>query len=148
MLPQPLICVADVQKASSWFQQTLGLAGARGGPEYEQLVSNGQLVLQLHHWDAHEHPHLGNPDSKPYGNGEALWFMSEQIEQDYERAVQSGAEVLEAIAINPLANHLDDDAFVAAMQSAGLPEAYGRTLAELFSAVREGHTAMVSDGVE
>jgi hypothetical protein len=107
MLPQPLICVADVQQTSAWFQRTLGLVSAHGGPEYEQLVSNGQLVLQLHDWDAHEHPHLGSPDSKPYGNGAALWFMSEQVEQDYERAVQSGAEVLEAIAINPLANHLE-----------------------------------------
>jgi uncharacterized protein YbjT (DUF2867 family) len=43
---------------------------------------------------------------------------------------------------------IGDDAFVAAMQSAGLPEAYGRMLAELFSAVREGRTAAVSDGVE
>jgi hypothetical protein len=90
MLPQPLVCVADFQKSSARFQRTLGLASAHGGPEYEQLVSNGQLVLQLHNWDAHEHPHLGNPGSNPYGNGAALWFMSEQVEQDDERAVQSG----------------------------------------------------------
>jgi hypothetical protein len=107
MLSQPLICVADVQKASIWFQQALGLTSGHGGPEYEQLVSKGQVVLQLHHWEAHEYPHLGNPGSKPYGNGVALWFMSEQVEQDYERAVQSGAEVLEGITINPLANHLE-----------------------------------------
>lgn len=43
---------------------------------------------------------------------------------------------------------ISDDAFVAALQSAGLPEAYGRMLTGLFSAVREGHTALVSDGVE
>lgn len=53
MLSQPLICVADVQQTSAWFQRTLGFASAHGGPEYEQLVSNGVLVLQLHHWDAH-----------------------------------------------------------------------------------------------
>lgn len=107
MIPQPLICVADVEQTSAWFQRTLGLTSAHGGPEYEQLVSNGLLVLQLHRWDAHEHSHLGNQSSKPYGNGTTLWFMSEHVEQDYERAVQSGAEVLEAIAINPLANHLE-----------------------------------------
>ena len=107
MFPQPLICVADVQEASAWFQRTLGLASAHGGPEYEQLVSNGVLVLQLHHWDAHEHPHLGSPDIKSCGNGVALWFMSEHVEQDYARAVRSGAEVLEAIKVNPLANHLE-----------------------------------------
>jgi predicted enzyme related to lactoylglutathione lyase len=107
MLAQPLICVADVQKTSAWFQHALGLTSGHGGAQYEQLMSNDQLVLQLHHWDAHEHPHLGKPGGEPDGNGVALWFMSEQVEQDYERAVQSGAKVIEAIAINPLANHLE-----------------------------------------
>lgn len=65
------------------------------------------LLLQLHQWDAHEHPHLGSPELRPYGNGVVLWFMSEQVEQDYERAVQAGAEVLEPIKVNSLANHLE-----------------------------------------
>jgi hypothetical protein len=107
MLSQPLICVADVQQTSVWFQRTLGFGSAHGGPEYEQLVSNGNLVLQLHHWDAHEHLHLGNPETKPYGNGVVLWFNSEAVEQDYQRAVQARAEVLEPIKVNPLANHLE-----------------------------------------
>ena len=107
MLAQPLICVADVEQSSAWFQRTLGFTGAHGGPEYEQLTSNGVLVLQLHHWDAHEHPNLGNSDIRPYGNGVALWFTSEQVEQDYERAVQAQAQVLEPLHVNPLANHLE-----------------------------------------
>ena len=107
MLSQPLICVADVQQTSVWFQRTLGFVSAHGGPEYEQLVSNEVLVLQLHHWDAHEHLHLGSPETKPYGIGVVLWFMSEHVEQDYQRAVRAGAEVLEPIKVNPLANHLE-----------------------------------------
>ena len=107
MLSQPFICVTDVQQTGVWFQRALGFVSAHGGPEYEQLVSNGVLILQLHHWDAHEHPHLGSPKTKPYGNGVALWFMSEHVEQDYERAVQAKAEVLEPLKVNPLANHLE-----------------------------------------
>ncbi len=107
MLSQPLICVADVEQSSVWFQRTLGFTSAHGGPEYEQLVFNGVLVLQLHHWDTHEHPHLGNPELKPYGNGVALWFTSEHVEQDFERATQAQAEVLEPLHVNPLANHLE-----------------------------------------
>ena len=107
MLAQPLICVADVRQASAWFQRCLGFVSAHGGPEYEQLTSNGVLVLQLHHWDAHEHPHFGSPQLKPYGNGVVLWFTTEHVEQDYERALQAGAEVLEPIKVNPLANHLE-----------------------------------------
>ena len=43
---------------------------------------------------------------------------------------------------------ISDNAFVALMQGTGLPEPHGRMLAELFLAVRQGHTAAVSDGVE
>ena len=107
MLPQPLICVSDVEQASAWFQRALGLSSAHGGRDYEQLMSNGLMVLQLHSWDAHEHPFLGDPEIRPYGNGAVLWFLSEQVEQDYERAVAAGAQVLECIHINPLANHLE-----------------------------------------
>ena len=107
MHSQPLICVADVEQSSAWFQRSLGFVSAHGGPEYEQLESDGALVLQLHHWDAHEHPHLGNPESKPYGNGVALWFTCEHVERSYEHAVQAGAEVLEPVHVNLLANHLE-----------------------------------------
>jgi len=107
MVPQPLICVADVPQSSAWFQRTLGFTSAHGGPEYEQLTSDGVLVLQLHHWDAHEHPHLGRPEVRPHGNGVVLWFLSGHVEQDYARAVQAGAEVLEPLKVNPLAQHLE-----------------------------------------
>lgn len=102
-----MICVADVVAASEWFQRTLGFTSGHGGPEYEQLLSNGRLVLQLHHWDVDEHPHLGDPASKPYGNGAILWFLSDHVEDDYQRAVQTGAEILEPLQVNPLANHLE-----------------------------------------
>jgi hypothetical protein len=107
MLPQPLICVADVEQASDWFQRTLGFVSAHGGSEYEQLLSEGALVLQLHRWDTHEHSHLGNPSIKPYGNGVVLWFMSDKVESIYARAVKEGGEMLEPLHINPLANHLE-----------------------------------------
>jgi len=32
---------------------------------------------------------------------------SEHVKQDYQRAVQAGAGVLEPIKVNPLANHLE-----------------------------------------
>ena len=107
MRPQPLICVADVPQSSSWFQRVLGLTGAHGGPEYEQLTSDGQLVLQLHAWEVHEHAHLGDPELRPYGNGAVLWFESDQIEHDFARATMAGAMVLEPLHLNPLANHLE-----------------------------------------
>ena len=105
MKPQPMIAVADVEATSRWYQRVLGLASAHGGPEYEMLCANGALVLQLHRWDAHEHPNLGDPSVRPYGNGTLLWFEDEDIVQAFDRAVAAGAEVLEPLAVNPLAKH-------------------------------------------
>ena len=63
-------------------------------------------------------------------------------------AFPEGAAVLSGAADREIAYRAaGDDAFVAAMQAAGLPQANGRMLAGLFQAVREGHTAAVSDGV-
>ena len=105
MQPQPLIAVRDVPSTSQWYQRVLGLTSGHGGPEYEQLMSGAVLVLQLHQWDAHEHPHLGDPEVTPYGNGVVLWFHEASIAVAYQTAIASGAEVIEALNVNPLANH-------------------------------------------
>jgi hypothetical protein len=39
--PLPMIAVADVEKASQWYQHVLGAASGHGGAEYEQLLVNG-----------------------------------------------------------------------------------------------------------
>ncbi len=105
MKPQPMIAVADVQNSSAWYQRVLGLTSGHGGPEYEQLMSGGEMVLQLHHWDADEHPHLGDPAKGPNGNGTLLWFQDPGVAAAYQRAVNAGAQVLEPLHLNPLAQH-------------------------------------------
>lgn len=50
MYPQPLIAVADVEKASLWYQTMLGLQSGHGGKEYEQLLFEQRMVLQLHRY--------------------------------------------------------------------------------------------------
>src|SRR5262245_37543745 len=86
MKPQPLIAVRDVQASSQWYQRLLRCRSAHGGHEYEQLVEpGGVLVLQLHAWDAHEHPHLGDPGGA-CGNGVLLWFQVD----DFVVAVSRG----------------------------------------------------------
>ena len=105
MQPQPLIAVRDVEAGSRWYQAVLGFTSAHGGPEYERLHSDGKLVLQLHHWDAHEHPFLGDPAAEPYGNGVLLWFQTDDIDTAYQRAQTEQAEVLEPLHVNPNAQH-------------------------------------------
>ena len=105
MNPQPLIAVHDVKASSRWYQTVLGLQSGHGGPNYEQLLFDGRMVMQLHYWDVHEHAYLGNPKSKPYGNGVVLWFQTESIDKAFKRAKTRKAEILEAIKLNQDANH-------------------------------------------
>ena len=59
MRVQPLIAVRDMEASSRWYQELLGCESGHGGPEYEWLIKDGELVLQLHAWGAHDHPNLG-----------------------------------------------------------------------------------------
>ncbi len=124
MQPQPLIAVRDVEASSRWYQRLLGCKSGHGGIEYEQLVDkDGTLILQLHDWDAHEHPHMGNPATKPYGNGVLLWFQIEDFDVAVARARELSAEVLEGPQVNPNANHReiwlrDPDGYVVVLASA------------------------------
>lgn len=104
MRPQPLIAVRDVEASSRWYQQLLGAKGAHGGREYERLTVDGELVLQLHDWEADEHPHLGRPEL-PRGNGVLLWFQTPAFDAAVERARALGAEILHEPFVNPNARH-------------------------------------------
>jgi|SRR5215831_7141708 len=91
MCPQPLISVRDVEASSRWYQRLLGCQSAHGGPEYERLVSDGQLVLQLHRWDVeHQHGAIGDP----HGNGVLLWFETSDFDAAVARATGLQAEVI------------------------------------------------------
>ena len=83
----PLICVHDVPKVSAWYQQLLGCTSGHGGDEYERLMDGGELILQLHRWDVgHDHGPLGDPSSRPYGNGVVLWFELDDFDAAVRRA--------------------------------------------------------------
>jgi hypothetical protein len=105
MHAQPLIAVHDVQLSSQWYQALLGCESGHGGSEYERIVCQGRMILQIHHWDAHDHPYMGNQDLKPYGNGVILWFQTDDFDGVVERAKILNAKVLEMPKANPSANH-------------------------------------------
>jgi catechol 2,3-dioxygenase-like lactoylglutathione lyase family enzyme len=124
MQPQPLIAVRDVPASSRWYQRLLGCKSGHGGVEYEQLVNpSGAMILQLHHWDAHEHRHLGDPARKPYGNGVLLWFQLADFDAAVGRARAMSAEILEDAHVNPNAGQReiwlrDPDGYVVVLASA------------------------------
>jgi catechol 2,3-dioxygenase-like lactoylglutathione lyase family enzyme len=123
MRPQPLIAVADVEASSRWYQRLLNCQSGHGGREYERLLSDGELVLQLHHWGAREHPHLGDLSQKPYGNGVLLWFQVDDFDAAIERTRSLRAEILEPPHVNANAQHRecwirDPDGYVVVLASA------------------------------
>jgi hypothetical protein len=80
MKPQPLIAVRDVEASSAWYQRLLGCQSGHGGREYEQLVRDGKLLMQLHHWGDHDHPNLGDSNAAPPGHGVLLWFETDDFD--------------------------------------------------------------------
>lgn len=106
MRPQPMIAVHDVEASSRWYQQLMGCQSGHGGDEYEMIVTNQQvLILQLHRWEAHEHPHMGDPQKKPYGNGSLLWFETDEFDATVERARAMSADIVDGPLVNPNAQH-------------------------------------------
>jgi catechol 2,3-dioxygenase-like lactoylglutathione lyase family enzyme len=95
MRPQPLIAVSDVETSSRWYQQLLGCQSGHGGAEYERLLAQGALILQLHRFDvAHHHGPIGRRDNKPYGNGVLLWFEVDDFDAAMSRLAALQAEVI------------------------------------------------------
>ena len=98
---QPLVVVADVQAASAWYRQVLGMTSGHGGDEYERLIVDGELILQLHHSGVdHHHGPLSDP-SQPRGNGVILWFALDEFEDAVARSRAMGAEVEMDVHVNP-----------------------------------------------
>lgn len=104
MYPQPLIAVADVEKTSQWYQTILGLESGHGGREYEQLLFEQRMVLQLHQWQAHDHSHIGDP-KRLIGNGVLLWFESNRFDEIVQKLQTHQIEILEGLKYNPNAHH-------------------------------------------
>jgi len=95
MHAHPLICVSDVESSSRWYQRLLACQSGHGGSQYERLVLNGTLILQLHDWHVeHDHGPIGNPDLKPYGNGVLLWFEIEDFDAAVARVEEMKVEVV------------------------------------------------------
>ncbi len=94
--------MTDVETSSRWYQRLLGCDSAHGGPEYERLVANGSLILQLHHFAIeHHHGRIGNPADKPYGNGVLLWFEVDDFDSAMARVAEMKANIVMPRHRNP-----------------------------------------------
>lgn len=98
---QFLLVVGDVERSSRFYCDVVGLTSGHGGDEYEQLLHDGELVVQLHHagTDDHHGP-LADPDV-PLGNGVLVWFEVADFDGAVERARGAGAPVVREVEVNP-----------------------------------------------
>jgi catechol 2,3-dioxygenase-like lactoylglutathione lyase family enzyme len=99
--PQPLIVVRDVPGSSRFYAQLLDAESAHGGEEYEQLVSGGELILQLHHIDVEDHHGPLASSDVPLGNGTLLWFEVSDFDAAVQRAKEVEAVVERDVHVNP-----------------------------------------------
>jgi catechol 2,3-dioxygenase-like lactoylglutathione lyase family enzyme len=104
---QPLIAVRDVEVSSRFYQRLLGCESGHGGREYERLMFDGELVLQMHDANtADHHGTIGDP-GLPYGNGVLLWFAVDAFEAAVARARQLRAEIVHEPHVNPNARQFE-----------------------------------------
>ncbi len=100
-----MIGVMDVQLASSWYQLVLGDSSGHGGSEYEQLLVDGVLVLQLHQLETdHHHGGLGDP-GQVLGNGVAVWFEVDDFDAAVTRIRAAAVRIEADVHHNPNAGH-------------------------------------------
>lgn len=123
--PQPLIAVRNVRASSRWYGELLGADAIPEHPHrdvYDRISHFGRLLLQLHAWDAEEHPNLVNADAAPPGHGVLLWFQVDDFDSVVERARGLGAEIVEEPHVNPAPRHReiwlrDPDGYVVVVAS-------------------------------
>lgn len=89
----------------SFFPQVLGATSGHGGDEYEQLLVDGMMIMQLHRLDAgHHHGPIGDPE-QPKGNGVAIWFEANDFEAAVLRIRGIDAHIVTDVHVNPNAGH-------------------------------------------
>ncbi|MFC9555101.1 VOC family protein [Rhodococcus sp. NPDC056960] len=102
---QPLLAVGDVERSGEWYRTILDARSGHGGPDYEQLLVDGHMVLQLHRLDeGHHHGTIGDP-ALPRGNGVAIWFEAAEFDATVARLREVGADVITDVHVNPSAGH-------------------------------------------
>ncbi|HEX4172117.1 MAG TPA: VOC family protein [Acetobacteraceae bacterium] len=105
---QPLIAVRNVRASSRWYAKLLGadsLPDHSHRDVYERISCSGRLLLQLHAWDAEDHPNLVNADAALPGHGVLLWFQVDDFDLVVKRAHELEAEIIEEPHINPAPRH-------------------------------------------
>lgn len=108
---QPVLAVRDVPASARWYATLLGatrtseLMKSDHAHLYDRIVVDGALVLQLHAWNAEDHPNLVDPDGGRNGHGVLIWFELDDLDAAVARARALHAKVVEDVHVNPAPGH-------------------------------------------
>jgi catechol 2,3-dioxygenase-like lactoylglutathione lyase family enzyme len=99
----PIIAVADVARSSAWYCRLLDAKNNHpAATVFDQILDNDDSVLLcLHHWGPsgprgdHVHPSLAHPQQGSVGNGILLWFVVDDFDAAWARALALGATIAE-----------------------------------------------------
>jgi hypothetical protein len=105
--PQPLIAVRDVDASRRWYCRLLDGNYAHGDKDliYDGIYCQGTLVLQLHRWEAENHPNLTDAKAGQAGHGVLLWFAVANFDTVVGRARSLAAEIVTDVHFNANAGH-------------------------------------------
>ena len=98
---QPMIVVREIAPSRDFYLAVLGAESGHGGDEYEQIVLDGEILLQLHLIDVEDHHGPLSEPNVPLGNGALLWFEVADFDAAVGRARAHGAEVERDAHVNP-----------------------------------------------
>ena len=97
---QLMLVVADVEASSDFYCEIFGFDSGHGGDEYEQLLHDGEMVMQLHDDDTDDH-HGALAGEGPRGNGVLVWFEVSDFEATVDRARGREVDVVTDVHVNP-----------------------------------------------
>ena len=96
-----MVVLRDVEASRRFYLRVLGAESGHGGNEYEQIVRDGEIVLQIHDIEVEDHHgRLADP-GQPLGNGILLWFEVADFDATVEAVRTSGAIVVRDVHTNP-----------------------------------------------
>ena len=96
-----MVVVRDVAASRRFYLRVLGAESGHGGNEYEQIVRDGEIVLQIHDIEVEDHHgRLADP-GQPLGNGILLWFEVADFDARADAVRATGAEIVTDVHTNP-----------------------------------------------
>ena len=107
MKPQPILTVWDVNESARFYCALLGAQRGHAGDDYAQILVDGEMILQLHNFDADDdHDALGN-ENAALGNGVVVWFETDDFDGVVSRIATAEIATDRAPAMNPYAKQME-----------------------------------------